>query len=76
MNTPSNLASDLSYWLAIKKWLAPPTYSTIYAEAIFRRVHATLHPALSVSRLVGRSVPILLFYQFYFYVILSHFRVN
>ena len=29
--------------------------------SIFSRVHATLHPALSVGWLVGRSVPILLF---------------
>ena len=42
---------------------------------IFSRVHATLHPALSVGRLVGHT---LLFYHFYmfklFLVILSYFE--
>ena len=33
---------------------------------IFSRVHATLHPALSVGRSVGRS-PFNFFYLFYFF---------
>ena len=36
-------------------------------KMIFSRVHATLHPALSVGWLVGWSVTLYFFYDFYFW---------
>ena len=40
---------------------------------VFSRVHATLHPALSVGRLVGRSVGWSHFTFFITFTSLSHF---
>ena len=41
--------------------------SDVRKVILFSRVHATQHPALSVSRSVGLSVTLYLFYDFYFW---------